>query len=358
MVQEAGGAVSLLQQLRADKADAGAGGSVIVDTKRQAAVVHTAQLQSAASRASGGGGASRGPLLLHVVRGPPKVRAGFESESKKLGFLRIGDVIEVLETKVNDRGQTRVRCAEGWVSLTAKDGSRLLVEDQNYERAPALSEQLAGSGVVYRCLKKSVLRSGMDKLSERVGTVEEGEQVTAAEVRVCNGQVRIRIAGRGWTSLRNPSGGQLLKREANGSRTTWGDGDGQERAVSFLTMKGCSAEVAEHVCSVYRDQGLEPAKWTDTLVAMSEAELEIFLREAADALARQAEVAAVMSAAGELMVQGEYAEAKERYLALCTADDDALEARRGVTEAEKGLRLAAMSPEDLMREMEAAANAL
>eukprot|EP01043_Picozoa_sp_COSAG02_P048517 COSAG02_NODE_4772_length_4994_cov_16.312768_2_plen_358_part_00 len=357
MVQEASGAVSLLQQLRADTAGTDAGGSVIVDTKRQAAVVHTVQLQSAASRASGGG-TSKGPLLLHVVRGPPKVRAGFESESKKLGFLRIGDVIEVLETKVNERGQTRVRCAEGWVSLTAKDGSRLLVEDQNYDRAPALSEQLAGSGVVYRCLKKSVLRSGMDKLSERVGTVEEGEQVTAAEVRVCNGQVRIRIAGRGWTSLRNPSGGQLLKREANGSRTTWGDGDGQERAVSFLTMKGCSAEVAEHICSVYRDQGLEPAKWTDSLVEMSEAELETFLREAADALARQAEIAAAMSTAGELMVQGEYAEAKERYLALCTADEDALEARRGVAEAEKGLRLAAMSPEDLMREMEAAANAL
>ena len=128
--------------------------------------------------------------------------------------------------------------------------------------------------------------------------------------------------------------------------------------MAFLTMKGCPVEVAEHVCSVYRDQGLEPAQWTDTLVAMSEAELDRFLREAADALARQAEVAAAMSEAGELMVQGEYAEAKERYLALCTADEDALEARRGVAEAEKGLRLAAMSPEDLMREMEAAANAL
>lgn len=172
MVQEASGAVSLLQQLRADKADLG--GSVIVDTKRQAAVVHTAQLQSTARRHAAGGKASKGPLLLHVVRGPPKLRAGVESESKKLGFLRIGDVIEVLETKVNDRGQTRVRCAAGWVSLTAKDGSRLLVEDQHYERAPALSEQLAGSGVVYRCIKKAVLRSGMDKLSERLGSVEEG----------------------------------------------------------------------------------------------------------------------------------------------------------------------------------------
>jgi hypothetical protein len=358
MVQEgSSGAVTLLQQLRVDKESAG-GGSVIVDPKRQAAVVHTAQLQSAANRAAGGGAASTGPLLLHVVRGPPKIRAGFESGSKKLGFLRIGDVVEVLETKVNGRGQTRVRCAGGWVSLTAKDGSRLLVEDQQYHRTPALSEQLAGSGVVYRCTKKAVLRSGMDKLSERVGTVEEGEQVTAAEVRVCNGQVRVRLAGRGWTSLRNPSGEPLLVREANGSRTTWGDGDGQERAVSFLTMKGCAQEVAEHVCVVYRDQGLEPAKWTDTLVAMSEAELETFLREAAGALARQAEVAAAMSAAGELMVRGEYAEARSRYLALCSADEDALEARRGVAEAEKGIRLAEMSPEDLMREMEAAANAL
>jgi hypothetical protein len=65
-----------------------------------------------------------------------------------------------------------------------------------------------------------------------------------------------------------------------------------------------------------------------------------------------------MSAAGELMVRGEYAEARSRYLALCSADEDALEARRGVAETEKGIRLAEMSPEDLMREMEAAANAL
>ena len=85
MVQEgSSGAVTLLQQLRVDKESAG-GGSVIVDPKRQAAVVHTAQLQSAANRAAGGGAASTGPLLLHVVRGPPKIRAGFESGSKKLG---------------------------------------------------------------------------------------------------------------------------------------------------------------------------------------------------------------------------------------------------------------------------------
>ena len=304
-----------------------------------------------------------GLLLLHVVRGPPKVRADFESSSKKLGFLRIGDVVEVLETKINDRGQTRIRIEHqsglaGWVSLTAKDGSRLLVEDGAYDRAPALSQQLAGSGVVYRCKKKAVLRSGMDKWSEKVGAVEEGEQVTAAEVRVCNGQTRLRLAGRGWTSLRNPSGEALLVREANGSRTTWGDGDGQGRAVSFLTLNGCSHEAVENVCTVFREQGLEEAKWTDTLLALSEPELETFLAEATGALTKEAEVAAAMAAAGELMVRGEYSAARERYLALCVADEDALEARRGVTEADKEIRLSEMSPEQLMREMEAAANAL
>ena len=42
--------------------------------------------------------------------------------------LKIGDVIEALETKVNDKGVLRVRVAQGWVSETAGDGTVLLEE--------------------------------------------------------------------------------------------------------------------------------------------------------------------------------------------------------------------------------------
>ena len=39
---------------------------------------------------------------------------------------RIGQVIEALETKVNDKGVTRVRYSDGWISENAGDGTPLL----------------------------------------------------------------------------------------------------------------------------------------------------------------------------------------------------------------------------------------
>eukprot|EP01049_Picozoa_sp_SAG25_P025369 SAG25_NODE_12007_length_289_cov_69.936842_1_plen_85_part_10 len=40
--------------------------------------------------------------------------------------MKIGDVIEALETKVNAKGVTRVRLEAGWVSEKAGDGTVLL----------------------------------------------------------------------------------------------------------------------------------------------------------------------------------------------------------------------------------------
>ena len=58
------------------------------------------------------------------------LRSGFEMSSKPAGGkpLKIGDVIEALETKVNEKGVLRVRVAQGWVSETAGDGTVLLEE--------------------------------------------------------------------------------------------------------------------------------------------------------------------------------------------------------------------------------------
>ena len=55
-----------------------------------------------------------------------KLRAGFEQTSEDLGVIPAGQVIDVEEKRVNELGITRVRCSEGWLSVSARDGTRLL----------------------------------------------------------------------------------------------------------------------------------------------------------------------------------------------------------------------------------------
>ena len=73
------------------------------------------------------------------------VRAGFGLDSERLLFLEPGEEIEVLESAVNDRGQTRVRYDGGWTSIESAAGSVLLVNMQPDGAPPPLSQwALAG----------------------------------------------------------------------------------------------------------------------------------------------------------------------------------------------------------------------
>ena len=60
------------------------------------------------------------------------VREGFAMDSKDAGYLGQGDVIEVIETRVNEQNQVRVAFALedaehlGWVSMVASTGATLL----------------------------------------------------------------------------------------------------------------------------------------------------------------------------------------------------------------------------------------
>ena len=53
------------------------------------------------------------------------IRAGFSMESEKAGILEEGDVITVMETRVNEANTTRVRSERGWTNATMTDGSKV-----------------------------------------------------------------------------------------------------------------------------------------------------------------------------------------------------------------------------------------
>ena len=53
--------------------------------------------------------------------------------SSKVGSLAPGTVVKVLEKSVNSQGQARLRTAEGWVSLVARDGTVLLEDTKIFE---------------------------------------------------------------------------------------------------------------------------------------------------------------------------------------------------------------------------------
>ena len=62
------------------------------------------------------------------------VREGFDMASARVGKLRVGEAVEILEARVNENGTTRVRFARGWVSTMASNGNVILASQ------PAVSD--------------------------------------------------------------------------------------------------------------------------------------------------------------------------------------------------------------------------
>jgi len=137
----------------------------------------------------------------------------------------------VSESRVNARGQTRVRFAAGWTSVTSADGATLLEPIDAVESDPQL----------YRVLNRVTIRVGADTVrraphgaraahapharvsqaSSQVGALEVGEFVTVLETRTLpNGQLRARFQytlqktrlGRdgGWTSVTTSDGERMM----------------------------------------------------------------------------------------------------------------------------------------------------
>jgi hypothetical protein len=76
---------------------------------------------------------------MFKVKAKAVLRSGFEMDSKAAGGkpLKIGEIISALSVQVNDKGVTRIRCAAGWVSEKAGDGTILLEEYAEPETAKA-----------------------------------------------------------------------------------------------------------------------------------------------------------------------------------------------------------------------------
>ena len=55
-----------------------------------------------------------------------QIRADFDMASDKAGILAKGGVIDAFEERVNDSGTTRVRFAQGWVSMQSGKGATVL----------------------------------------------------------------------------------------------------------------------------------------------------------------------------------------------------------------------------------------
>ena len=159
------------------------------------------------------------------------VRERFESDSAPRRALEVGEEITVIESRVNARGQTRVRFAAGWTSVTSADGATLLEPIDAVESDPQL----------YRVLNRLTIRVGADTVrraphgarpahapharvsqaSSQVGALEVGEFVTVLETRTLpNGQLRARFQytlqktrlGRdgGWTSVTTSDGERMM----------------------------------------------------------------------------------------------------------------------------------------------------
>ena len=68
---------------------------------------------------------AEGPGTYRVLKAAA-VREFIETSSDKVTTLEKGETIEVLETQINDKGQMRLRYAQGWTSLLSRDGKVLL----------------------------------------------------------------------------------------------------------------------------------------------------------------------------------------------------------------------------------------
>ena len=173
-------------------------------------------------------GSTRRPATHYRVLRSAVVRQKFDRNSKKVGILDEGTIVEVLESRQNELGQTRIRCKRGWLSVQAAKGSVLLepVSAPGYAGATtggvaprasatplpaALPVALPPAAMLYKVTQSVVVRSGFERTSPKVGTLEAGETVTALAVRQNHrGQPRMQTA-QGGVNVYSASNSVLLQ---------------------------------------------------------------------------------------------------------------------------------------------------
>eukprot|EP01051_Picozoa_sp_SAG22_P014464 SAG22_NODE_1759_length_3637_cov_2.968061_3_plen_405_part_00 len=234
---------------------------------------------------------------------------------------------------------------------TGEPGQRWnIVESIEFEDPPD-PHALPGAGVVYRCVSRAVMRSGMDRMSKIVGYAERGEELVSLETRVYSGRIRVRFET-GWSSITSGSGKALFKKRPGLKPWVQEEEDAKEAAKMWLEMGGHALPVVERILKLQEETGHKPTQWLETLQKMDTAAFEQYVKNAEASEQREKELATYMQEAGELLVIANYEAAARRYQDVLQVDADNEEAARGQSEAQKGERLAKMSEQDILESLQ------
>ena len=176
-------------------------------------------------------------LGQYVCRKKTIVRTTFEMTSPKADpeILKKGATIVATEAFRNESGVLRVCFGAGqWVSAVSSAGDAILERVSRPQPAPepssSWSVDVGGSGVragaggsaapiptaseeviaAFTAVVKSVVRSGAELDSEKVGVVNPGDEVLALAERRVGSTTRVRFS-RGWVSVSSSDGATILE---------------------------------------------------------------------------------------------------------------------------------------------------
>eukprot|EP01043_Picozoa_sp_COSAG02_P041164 COSAG02_NODE_3390_length_6822_cov_7.140860_10_plen_335_part_00 len=227
-------------------------------------------------------------------------------------------------------------------------------------------------------MRRAAVSAGLDLASSEKGHLEIGEVIHVAEIVVYAGRARVRFQpsaeGRpgGWASVRSGGGRELLQPLNHvDSNQTEKEKDGRglwatphERATQLLCgVHGLSDELSvamlERPLATGGATELTDDEWCEALCAMGRAELHDLATLAQRKLDSCAAIDAELEQGSSALLAGNYAAAKQHFCsALTSCESPTLErcavqrahaASNGLEQAEKGLKFAAMSEDDLMR---------
>jgi hypothetical protein len=134
---------------------------------------------------------------------PGKIRGGPELDSEPMGFTQPGELVTVLNIRVNEYDQLRVRFDRGWSSAKAGDGTELL-------RPVTLR-----AGDRFRVAATCIYRAGCEMNTAEIGILDADETITALAIgHTAQGKLRIRF-DRGWASTAGSNGPLLVRVDAS-----------------------------------------------------------------------------------------------------------------------------------------------
>ena len=176
----------------------------------------------------------------YKVKHTALVREGVSQKTRGCGTVKPGEVVDVLEGRVNELGIMRVRVSRGWLSVKSSDGTVLLEpiesdspdekteEESGYsyetetqtskkskqdKKKPKANKGPTKPAKQYKVIVKggAKVRSGFEVSSDDMGSIAFGETIEVLDGRLNEqGSMRVQFE-RGWVSTKAGDGTQLLE---------------------------------------------------------------------------------------------------------------------------------------------------